>query len=497
MSKIPDEEQSLLDHEPPSTTSVEPTWPANDLEDSYVSSTSNDRSIELDILPENATFGRNLTWTSAYMLTVSRIVGSGIFATPGNIYRSVGSVGLALTVWIVGSAIAACGLAVSMELGCMLPRSGGSKVYLEFMYRRPRFLASTLVAVQAVVLGFTASNCIVFGEYLLVALDMKVTAFAQRILAMSLLTAITIVHGCFLKTGIWIQNALAWVKIGLMAFMAILGVVALFLPQTSSRENAKSLSLAHLFEGSNWDLVALSTAIFKVSYSYAGYDNVNNVLNEVKDPVRTLKTMAPAALLTVTVFYLLLNTAYFIVVPLEEIKNSGELIAALFFERIFGASVGNTILPVLVAISAAGNVMVVTFALARVNQEIARQGFLPFARYLSSSYPFNAPLGGLIVHYIPSILVIVLPPQQDVYAFILDVEGYPAQFFAIAICIGTLLLRRFRPDLTRPFKAWRVAVWLRIAFSSCLVVAPFIPPKNGKGDVGFWYATYAVVGCGL
>ena len=363
MSKIPDEEQSLLDHEPPSTTSVEPTWPANDLEDSYVSSTSNDRSIELDILPENATFGRNLTWTSAYMLTVSRIVGSGIFATPGNIYRSVGSVGLALTVWIVGSAIAACGLAVSMELGCMLPRSGGSKVYLEFMYRRPRFLASTLVAVQAVVLGFTASNCIVFGEYLLVALDMKVTAFAQRILAMSLLTAITIVHGCFLKTGIWIQNALAWVKIGLMAFMAILGVVALFLPQTSSRENAKSLSLAHLFEGSNWDLVALSTAIFKVSYSYAGYDNVNNVLNEVKDPVRTLKTMAPAALLTVTVFYLLLNTAYFIVVPLEEIKNSGELIAALFFERIFGASVGNTILPVLVAISAAGNVMVVTFAL--------------------------------------------------------------------------------------------------------------------------------------
>lgn len=43
----------------------------------------------------------------------------------------------------------------------MLPRSGGEKVYLEFIYDRPRFLASTIVAVQAMLLGFTASNCIV------------------------------------------------------------------------------------------------------------------------------------------------------------------------------------------------------------------------------------------------------------------------------------------------------------------------------------------------
>lgn len=374
MPLVPDDRQPLLNHDPSystsTSTSAEPNESANNLEEDnlHVPLASHHRSIELDTIPETATFGRNLTWTSAYMLTVSRIVGSGIFATPGNIYKTVNSVGLALTVWLVGAAVAACGLAVSMELGCMLPRSGGHKVYLEFMYRRPRFLASTMVAVQAVVLGFTASNCIVFGEYMLVALDLEVTALAQRTLAVGLLTAITIVHGCFLKTGIWVQNALAWVKIGLMAFMAILGVVTLFLPQTSSRRNAESLSLARLFEGSNWDLVALSTAIFKVSYSFAGYDNVNNVLNEVKDPVRTLKTMAPTALLTVAVFYLMLNIAYFIVVPLEEIKNSGELIAALFFERVLGASVGGTILPILVAISAAGNVMVVTFTLVKSSQ---------------------------------------------------------------------------------------------------------------------------------
>ena len=299
------------------------------------------------------------------MLTVSRIIGSGIFATPGNIYKSVNSVGLALIVWIVGAAISFCGLAVSMELGCMLPRSGGHKVYLEFIYRRPRFLASTLVAITAVLLGFTASNCIVAGEYILVACGAEVTIFAQRALAVGILTSITIVHGCFLKTGIWIQNMLAWIKIGLMAFMAILGVVAPFLSRSSSDARTKSILSHGLFEGSNLHPIAISTAIFKVVYSFAGYDNVNNVLNEVKDPVRTLKTMAPAALLTVTIFYLMINMAYFIVVPTEEIKNSGELIAALFFEKIFGVSVASKLLAVFVALSAIGNVMVVTFALVR------------------------------------------------------------------------------------------------------------------------------------
>lgn len=372
MPLVPNEQQPLLNH-PPSLSTSTSTSPssnqsANNLEETlHIPPAPPNRTIEHDTNLETATFGRNLTWTSAYTLTVSRIVGSGIFATPGNIYKTVNSIGLALTVWLVGAAIAACGLAISLELGCMLPRSGGTKVYLEFIYRRPRFLASTLVAMQAVVLGFTASNCIVFGEYMLVVLDMEVTALAQRTFAVGLLTAVTIVHGCFLKTGIWVQNALAWIKIGLMAFMAILGVVTLFLPQTSSRRKAESLSLAGLFEGSNWDLVALSTAIFKVSYSFDGYDTVNNVLNEVQDPVRTLKTMAPIALLTVSVFYLMLNIAYLIVVPLEEIKNGGELIAALFFERVLGASVGGTILPILVAISAAGNVTVAVFSMVKTS----------------------------------------------------------------------------------------------------------------------------------
>jgi amino acid transporter len=86
-------------------------------------------------------------------------------------------------------------------------------------------------------------------------------------------------------------------------------------------------------------------------------------MNEVRNPIRTLKSVSITALITACVMYLLVNVAYFIVVPLDEIKHSRELIAALFFERCFGPTIGKTLLPLAVAMSAAGNVMVVTFAL--------------------------------------------------------------------------------------------------------------------------------------
>lgn len=103
-------------------------------------------------------------------------------------------------------------------------------------------------------------------------------------------------------------------------------------------------------------------------------------------------------------------------------------------------------------------------------------------------------MGGLIVHFIPSLLVITLPPPGDVYAFILDVEGYPAQFAALAVSVGIIYLRYKRPELQRPYKAWLPAVWLRITVCLILIAAPFFRPVGGKGDVSFFYATYAIVG---
>ena len=92
------------------------------------------------------------------MLVVGRVIGTGIFSTPAAITKGVGSVGAALALWTLGLLVSFAGLMVWIELGCMIPRSGGEKVYLEAAYQRPKLFATTVFAFQAILLGFSGKS---------------------------------------------------------------------------------------------------------------------------------------------------------------------------------------------------------------------------------------------------------------------------------------------------------------------------------------------------
>ena len=94
--------------------------------------------------------------------SVGRIIGTGIFSTPSSILlSSVNSVGATLMLWVLGFVLSFCGLFIWLEFGTMIPRSGGEKVYLEAVYKKPKFLATIIFATNAILLGFTAAGCIV------------------------------------------------------------------------------------------------------------------------------------------------------------------------------------------------------------------------------------------------------------------------------------------------------------------------------------------------
>ena len=54
-----------------------------------------------------------------------------------------------------------------------------------------------------------------------------------------------------------------------------------------------------------------ATAMFKVINAYAGWSNVNYVLNNVKNPIRTLKIAGPLGLGICTILYIFANISYF------------------------------------------------------------------------------------------------------------------------------------------------------------------------------------------
>ncbi|KAL4261032.1 Cellular Amino Acid Transporter [Pleurotus pulmonarius] len=447
--------------------------------------------------------GRHLGVFSCTMLIVGRIIGTGIFSTPSSILGSVGSVGASLMLWVLGFVLSFCGLFVWLEYGTMFPRSGGEKVYLEAVYKRPRYLATVIFAINAIILGFTASGCIVFANNILVAAGHAADRWVVRGIALGVITFVTILHGFTPRLGILVMNGLSVFKIVILLFVVISGWVVL-----SGRTHIQNphANFHDAFAGSSHSSNDYATATFKVLNAYAGWSNVNYVLNDVKNPVRTLKIAGPLGLGICATLYLLANVAYFAAATKEEIAKSGVTVAALFFRNVFGTQAQRA-LSVFVALRrvppaiALGNVITVTFAASRINQELAKAGVpLPFGnRFWASNWPTGkSPLPGLVIHLIPSIIVIIAPPPQVAYPFILDVEGYPQQIINVFIVGGLFWLRYKKPNAVRPFKVWWPIAVFFLAAALFLMIAPFLPPANGVGDTPpIPYYVYCLVGIGI
>jgi hypothetical protein len=66
--------------------------------------------------------------------------------------------------WVIGALIASAGLAVYVEFGTGLPRSGGELTYLNYLFKRPRYLAVVMYAAYAATMPWPAGNSTVFGQ---------------------------------------------------------------------------------------------------------------------------------------------------------------------------------------------------------------------------------------------------------------------------------------------------------------------------------------------
>ncbi|KAG5978989.1 hypothetical protein E4U55_005688 [Claviceps digitariae] len=436
--------------------------------------------------------GRHLGVWSTTSLIIGRIVGTGIFSTPSSIVNELGSVGASLLVWTLGLLLAIAGLCVWLELACMIPRSGGEKVYLEAAYRRPKMLMTTVYAIQAVILGFTSSSCIIFASNVVVATGHAATEWQQRGIAIGVIILITLVHALFPKLGVHGMNFFTGLKLLLLVFIVVTGWVVLAGGVPSVKDPGASFRNA--FAGSTTSGNQYATSLYKVIDSYAGWANAMYVLNEVKDPVRTIRIAGPLGLTTCGILYLLANVAYFAAATPAEIAASGTTVGSYFMGKVFGAAARRA-LSVLVALSAFGNVMTVTFAQARLNQELAKEGVIPFPRFWASNWPLGSPSSGLLLHLIPSLIVIVAIPFGNAYNFLVDLVGYPASVMHLLVVSGLFYLRRSNPHAERPFKVWwPVAVFFTVG-QAFQLIAPFLRPPNGVGDtppLPYWL--YCVVG---
>ncbi|KAL7275044.1 methionine permease [Rhizina undulata] len=451
------------------------------------------KNVDENVVNQTSESRRQIGVASATFLIFNRMIGTGIFATPSAILSLSGSVGLSLMIWLAGMIIAASGMAVYLEFGTAIPRNGGEKNYLEYLFTRPKFMATAVYASYAMLLGWAGSNSVVFGEYILNAAGVEVNRWNQRGVGLACITAAFLIHGTALKWGLRLQNALGVFKLAVLVLVVVSGWAAL---SGHVKLEKKPDNFTNAFEGTTGSAYGVVTALYNVIWSYIGYSNANYAMSEIKNPVRTIKIAGPLALGIVSILYMLANVAYFAAVPKEEILSSGRILAASFFRNMFGPQAEKAI-SVFVALSAFGNVLSVIFSQGRLVQELGREGIIPWSKFWASNRPFNAPLAGLFEHWLVSIIIMLAPPPGDA------VISYPLSVINLFVSIALITLYVApSKNLSEPFApSIRATLPVVIFFGLSniyLIVAPFVPPEAGQNVYkSLPYYLHCVVGMGV
>ncbi|KAK3904501.1 high-affinity methionine permease [Staphylotrichum tortipilum] len=446
---------------------------------------------------------RKLGVTGAVFLILNKMIGTGIFSTPSSIFAATGSVGVSLMLWVIGGILTFCGLSVWLEFGLAIPRSGGEKNYLEHIYRHPKYLATCVLASQMILLGFSSGNSLAFGRYILYAAGSELKdSYQARGIGVACVTFAVVLHAALPKWGIRLFNVLGVFKVAVLVFIVFSGFAALagrrLVPDPHNFDNAFRIESGEGYGGGG--AYAYSNALLNIVYSYKGWENANYVLGEIRDPRRTLTIAAPLAVGGVTILYVLANVAYFAAIPKADLATSEVIVAGLFFKNVFGDSAGARSLPAFVALSNLGNVLAVSFAHARLNQELGKEGLLPLSRVWGSNKPFNSPAAALFLHWLVTVIVLLAPPPGPAYNFIVNLYTYPGAWINSFVAAGLIYLQYGRRS--EPWQPeWRTWLPVTVVFLLCnafLAIVPFIPPADG--DVwadGYPYYVFPVVGVGV
>jgi amino acid transporter len=161
---------------------------------------------------------------------------------------------------------------------------------LERVYRRPRYLATCIFAVQFILFAVSTGNSISFSSYILRAATGSAQdgTWLNRGIAVAAITAVCLIHAFAPKTGIAISNVLGGFKLVMLSLVVFTGFAALAgrgvgeLPKNFSTFDGpgdavpKSEETTGVVGGAS-TAAGYAIALLQVQYSYGGWENANYV----------------------------------------------------------------------------------------------------------------------------------------------------------------------------------------------------------------------------
>lgn len=412
---------------------------------------------------------RQITLLPAVCFIVGTIVGSGIFIAPKGVLMNSGTVGMSLVVWALCGVLSMFGALCYAEFGTTFPKSGGHYTYLlETLGPLPAFLRiwSEFMFIRPAVASYVA---LAFGRYVVDPFFAPCAAPTALIRVVGILgvTFVVAVNCWSVSMASRTQVTLTFIKMFALVLIIIPGVIALAKGKTDHFENA--------FETESLTLDRLPLAFYNGLYAYGGWFYLNYITEEVIDPNRNIPLAIIISMVTVTIFYVLVNVAYYTVISPMELLQS-EAVAVTFANRALQGL--SSVIPVLVSISCLGALNGGFFGVPRMLFVGARDGHWP-PIFSMIHIRRHTPLPAVLFLY-P--LVVVMMLNGEIYRLI-NFASFPRWFFLASATLG-LLIHRYRfPQKPRPFKVPVVIVVIFTVVSFFIVgFSLYSDPWNTGGS---------------
>jgi APA family basic amino acid/polyamine antiporter len=414
----------------------------------------------------------------ATSVAAGTMIGTAIFVVPGIMLQQVGTPSMVLLVFVAAGILSLFGALAYAELGAALPEAGGEFVYMHraygplygFLYGWTQFIIAKTASIAAIATGFVIylsyffprlhdtvwGASFHFGEY---AIDLRLTGLQiASTLMVFLLSALNILG--VRRSGI-VQTFFTASKLLVLAVLIVLGLAY----------GNGSWAGFHPFlaaGGHGGLLTAFGVATVSALWAYDGWNNLSMVAGEVKNPQRNMPLALIGGTLLVLIVYVLLDIAYFHVLPTSEILGT-RTVASDAARRVLG-NAGGAFIAVGVMISAFASLNGSILAGSRIPYATARAGLFPAV--LASVNPrFHTPAVSLVGQAIIAGLFTLTGQYQSLYTKVIFSE-----FLFYALCTaGVFVLRRREPNLPRPYRTWGYPLVpaLFVILSVCLLVNTF------------------------
>lgn len=381
---------------------------------------------------------RELGLSDATLLCVASVIGSGIFLTPGEIASLLPHPGLVLLVWIAGGLLSMAGALTNAELGAMYPHAGGDYVYLREAFSPFAGFLMGWVSFLAIFTGTVATLAAGFGEALAPMLGLGEAGRLAVALAVTLAASALNVVG--VRDSARFNNATALLKVGALAALVLLA------PFSPAGDLA---NLQPLVAGAgDVSLASFGLALSPVLFSYLGWNSAVYVASEIHDPQRNVPRSLFLGLAVCIAVYLLVNVVYLYAIPVTEMRglgNAGEAAAHALFGPLSGR---------ILAFFVLGSILGTLNATILVGPRIAYAMALDERFFVGVDlvHPrFGTPHVAIWVQAgVAVALLLVLRSFPSVLGF----TTFAIVLATIADTLALYTLRRRRPDMPRPYRAW-------------------------------------------